>query len=130
MRIRLQSIFLITAVVAVAVAVAANYLWPYQIKEPIPESILIKLDGRFDMLSPEMSKKQVFKMLEIDRYADYYFGNSKLRRTYRIGPQNSKSDYKLSFYKREDGAVEFGLKVPNREEWRDILFTNSAGWKK
>ena len=82
------------------------------------------------MLSPEMTEEQVFKMLGIDRYTDYYFGNGKLLGIYRIGPQNNKSDYKLSIFKREDGAIEFGLKVPNREEWRDIIFTNSAGWKR
>ena len=129
MKIRLRSVFLITATAALVMAVVVNYLMPYQIQGQIPESILTKLDTRFDKLSPEMTRRQAFKTLGIDRYTAYYMGNGKRRGVYELKYQTYGSDYKVSMFKREDGAIEFGLKTPKREEWRDIVFTNAAGWK-
>ena len=119
----LKSLFLLTGIVAIAVAVYSVYPAP-PIYEMPPEQVLQKMDRRFDGLSFAATEDQILRELGLGRYGDYLgvqggmtggIGYGGIQTEYLSGQHG----YYLTITATLDDHFVCRLKTPKTLDWRE-----------
>ena len=119
----LKSLFVLTGIVAIAVAVYSVYPAPPIFEMP-PEQVLKKMDDRFDGLSSNTTEDQILRELGLGRYVDYLamqscmaggIGYGGIQTEYLSGQYG----YYMTITATLDDRFVCRLKTPKSPDWRE-----------